>query len=71
MAFGSGSRIVTSHGYSTPKQVAERLGVSLNTVYALAQRGEIPVAFRIGPRLRLDMAAVERTLKAREEGSAD
>ena len=49
-----------------PKELADMLGVSLNTVYAMAQRGEIPVAFHVGPRIRFDQDAVLEALKARE-----
>ena len=49
-----------------PKELADMLGVSLNTVYAMAQRGEIPVAFHVGPRLRFDIDQVLAALKARE-----
>jgi excisionase family DNA binding protein len=55
---------------ATPQQVAETLGVHINTVYALAQRGEIPVLFHVGPRIRFDMDAVLAALKAREGSSA-
>jgi excisionase family DNA binding protein len=51
---------------ATPKDVAAALGVHINTVYSMAQRGDIPVAFRIGPRIRFDLDAVLEALKARE-----
>lgn len=50
-----------------PKELADMLGVSLNTVYSMAQRGEIPVAFHVGPRLRFDIDQVLAALKARED----
>jgi excisionase family DNA binding protein len=50
----------------TPKEVAATLQVHENTVYAMAQRGEIPVAFHVGPRIRFDLDAVLAALKARE-----
>jgi excisionase family DNA binding protein len=53
--------------YSTPREVAERIGVSLNTIYAMIQRGDIPVALRVGPRIRLDMDAVVQSLTDREK----
>ena len=47
----------------TAKDVAEMIGVSLNTVYQLAQAGEIPVLRRIGPRLRFDLDQVEEWMR--------
>lgn len=42
----------------TARELAAYLGVNVDTVYQKAQSGEIPVAFRAGPRLRFDRAAV-------------
>jgi excisionase family DNA binding protein len=53
----------------TPQEVAAKLGVHVNTVYSMAQRGEIPVAFHVGPRLRFDLDEVLGALKAREDQS--
>jgi excisionase family DNA binding protein len=54
---------------ATPKDVAEQLGIHINTVYSMAQRGDIPVAFHVGPRLRFDMDAVMQALRDREDQS--
>jgi excisionase family DNA binding protein len=54
---------------ATPKDVAAALDVHINTVYAMAQRGEIPIALHIGPRLRFDLDDVLTTLKQREKGT--
>jgi excisionase family DNA binding protein len=47
----------------TPKEVATLLGVHINTVYALAQKGEIPTLRRIGPRLRFDLDQIESWMR--------
>jgi excisionase family DNA binding protein len=44
--------------YISAREVAQHIGASVDKVYELAQTGEIPVAFRIGPRLRFDPAVV-------------
>jgi excisionase family DNA binding protein len=56
--------------YVRPRAIADVLDVSVDTVYALAQRGEIPVAFRVGPELRFSVEEVVAALKrATAEGS--
>jgi len=49
--------------YVTPQELAALLRVKVETVYDLAQRGEIPVAFRVGGRLRFDQEAVVAALR--------
>jgi excisionase family DNA binding protein len=48
----------------TPKEVAALLGVHINTVYRMAQTGELPTLRRVGPQLRFDLDAIEAWLKA-------
>ncbi|WOH55139.1 helix-turn-helix domain-containing protein [Bradyrhizobium sp. BWC-3-1] len=45
----------------TISEAAERLGVSRNTAYEAARRGDIPV-IRIGKRFLVPIAAFERLL---------
>ena len=47
----------------TAKQVAELLQVRVETVYSMAQSGELPTLRRIGPRLRFDLDAVEAWMR--------
>jgi excisionase family DNA binding protein len=54
--------------YVTAKQLATQIGASIDKVYEMAQTGEIPVAFRVGPRLRFDPDAVVAALQKRQEG---
>lgn len=46
----------------TARDVADHLGFSLNTVYALAQKGEIPVAVKVGSKIRFRLSEVEQAL---------
>jgi excisionase family DNA binding protein len=56
--------------YVRPRVIADVLDISVDTVYSLAQRGEIPVAFRVGPELRFSVEEVVTALKrATAEGS--
>jgi excisionase family DNA binding protein len=48
------------------KDAAKLLGVHLNKVYEMAQRGEIPQLHRVGPELRFDMDALEAWLRGEE-----
>lgn len=52
----------------TPKQVAERLQVSIYTISRWARQGKLPVT-RIGNRLRFDPQAIEEALAAGAVGS--
>lgn len=61
--------MVTEARYSTAKELAAELRVTVDTVYDWAQRGEIPVAFRAGSRLRFDTAEVVRVLADREQAA--
>ena len=42
----------------TPKEVADILKITKNTVYALIKRGELN-AYKAGKKLRMDMSCVE------------
>ena len=55
--------VTSEKSYKTAAYVAHRLGVTKETVYDMAQRGQIPVAFRLGPRLRFDIDEVEAALR--------
>jgi len=44
------------HGFLSPKQAAERLGVHRETIYRLCARGELP-HLRVGAALRVDLGA--------------
>ena len=52
----------------TAAEVAQLLRVSLNTVYSMAQTGEIPTLRRVGKgsnaRLRFDLDAIEEWLQS-------
>jgi excisionase family DNA binding protein len=62
---------VTEHAekYSTARELADVIGVRVETVYDMAQTGEIPVAFRVGGRLRFDIPHVIRVLEQREKAT--
>ena len=47
----------------TPQQVADQLAIRVETVYRMAQAGELPVACRIGPRIRFDQDAIDEWIK--------
>ena len=47
----------------TAKEAAELLRVSIDHLYDLAQRDEIPTLRKIGPQLRFDMDELERWLR--------
>lgn len=47
----------------TAADVAALLQVRVETVYAMAQRGELPELRRIGPRLRFDLDAIEQWMR--------
>lgn len=51
---------------ATVKEVAELLKVSEWVIYRMAQTGEIPVLFHVGPRLRFDLDAVIDSLVDKE-----
>ena len=54
----------------TAEQVAEYLGLSVNTLYNMRVRGEGPVAYKFGGRsgpLRYQRTDVENWLKANRE----
>jgi excisionase family DNA binding protein len=42
------------HGFLSPKQAAERLGVHRETIYRLCARGELPHV-RVGAAIRVDL----------------
>lgn len=52
----------------SPPELAEYLGLSRNTVYALLVAGQVPGALRFGRRWRISRRALERALHA---GSAE
>ncbi|MQF69591.1 helix-turn-helix domain-containing protein [SAR202 cluster bacterium AD-804-J14_MRT_500m] len=54
----------------TVDEVAESLGVGRNTAYEAVHRGEIP-ALRIGRRILVPRAALERLLKQTGEPETD
>jgi excisionase family DNA binding protein len=43
----------------SPKQAAERLGVSRSLVYRLVEQGEFPNAYQVSNRLRIPRADVD------------
>lgn len=47
----------------TARDVADLLKIRVETVYQLAQTGELPTLRRIGPRLRFDLDAIEAWLR--------
>jgi excisionase family DNA binding protein len=47
----------------TPPELAEMLGVSIETLYGWRHRGEGPVGYRIGRHLRYRRARVEKWLE--------
>jgi excisionase family DNA binding protein len=49
----------------SPKQAAEKLGVSRSLVYRLVERGEFPNAYQVSNRLRIPRADVD-ALRARK-----
>jgi excisionase family DNA binding protein len=49
----------------TPAEAARLLGISRNLAYEAARRGEIPT-IRIGRRILVPIAALERLLSERE-----
>jgi excisionase family DNA binding protein len=51
----------------TAKDVAKMTGMSLNKVYELVQRGEIPVCRKVDSRVRFDLEDVERWWKEGED----
>jgi excisionase family DNA binding protein len=53
----------------TIPEAAEMLGVSRNAAYEAAKRGEIP-SIRIGKRVLVPLAALERMLANRNDGGA-
>ncbi len=50
---------LTRDDICTAAQVAEIFGLAKSTVYDLANRGEIPGAFRMGRRLLFSMRALD------------
>ena len=50
---------LTRDDICTATQVAEIFGLAKSTVYDLANRGEIPGAFRLGRRLLFSMRALD------------
>ena len=52
---------------TTIPKAAQRLGIGRNQAYEAARRGEIPV-IRIGKRLLVPLAALERMLDGAEAG---
>jgi excisionase family DNA binding protein len=48
------------------KTVAAELGIRVETVYRMAQEGRIPVALRIGPKIRFDRDEIERLVGSGE-----
>lgn len=47
----------------TPKDVADQLGIRIETVYRYAQDGVLPIACRLGPRIRFDQDAIDEWVK--------
>lgn len=47
----------------TPQQVATQLAVRVETVYRMAQDGVLPVACRVGPRIRFSQEAIDEWIK--------
>jgi excisionase family DNA binding protein len=45
------------------KTVAGELGVRIETVYRWAQDGKLPVACRLGPKIRFDLDVIEEWVK--------
>jgi excisionase family DNA binding protein len=54
----------------TVPAAARLLGISRRTAYALAARGELPGAFRVGGRVLVSKAALERLLSGDSGGQA-
>ncbi|HEV8450549.1 MAG TPA: helix-turn-helix domain-containing protein [Gaiellales bacterium] len=50
----------------TARDVAELLQVRVETVYAMAQAGELPQLRRVGVRLRFDLDRVEEWMREGE-----
>ncbi len=55
----------------TSPQVAEIIGVRVESLYQMRRRSEGPPALRIGRRLRFRQEAVEQWLSSLEEGQVD
>jgi excisionase family DNA binding protein len=55
--------VTVPEGLMTPQEVADMLSIPLGRVYTMAQKGEIPVAFPVGPRLRFDRDEVVAWLR--------
>lgn len=47
----------------TAQDVAKLLHVRVETVYAMAQRGELPQLRRVGVRLRFDLDEIEAWMR--------
>lgn len=53
----------------TVEQAAKRLGVSRNTCYNLAAKGELPGAIRLGKRIVVSIYQFERFLRGENNGN--
>lgn len=51
----------------TVKEAATKLGISKNLAYDLARRGELPGVIRLGKRLLISAAQLERLLTGNSE----
>ena len=55
----------------TVSEVAVALGISRNTAYELARRGELPGVIRLGKRLVVSKAAIERLLQGGNNATSE
>lgn len=62
--------IETQRETITIQEAARRLGISRNSCYALAQRGELPGAIRLGKRIVVSIYQFERFLRG-EDGAKE
>jgi excisionase family DNA binding protein len=54
--------------YLTPEQVCEKLQISLQALYQLTSRKQIPCA-KVGRRLRFDEGCIDRWFRSKQEES--
>ncbi len=55
----------------TVEQAAAQLGIGRSLAYELARRGELPGALRLGGRIVVSRAALERFLAGEDRAEAD
>jgi excisionase family DNA binding protein len=53
---------------ATAKEVAALIHVSIDKLYEMVQKGDIPTIRSIGPRLRFDLDEVEAWARTRDGG---